>query len=99
MYINRGDQSGAPPTISNDPRVTRVGRVIRTLGIDELPQLVNVLCGDMSLSEVLSYIPLYEAGTQWDRIIDSRASAWFYSGILNILTGLVVGITVGKFLL
>jgi hypothetical protein len=99
MYINRGDQSGAQPTIYNDPRVTRVGRVIRTLGIDELPQLVNVLCGDMSLSEVLSYIPLYEAGTQWDRIIDSRASAWFYSGILNILTGLVVGITVGKFLL
>ncbi len=32
-----------------DPRVTRVGRVIRKLSIDELPQLVNVLAGDMSL--------------------------------------------------
>ena len=35
--------------LRSDPRVTRVGRVIRKLSIDELPQLVNVLKGDMSL--------------------------------------------------
>jgi Undecaprenyl-phosphate glucose phosphotransferase len=49
MYVDRCDQSGAQRTVANDPRVTRVGRVIRALSIDELPQLINVLSGDMSL--------------------------------------------------
>jgi lipopolysaccharide/colanic/teichoic acid biosynthesis glycosyltransferase len=44
----------------NDPRITRVGRIIRNLSIDELPQLVNILIGDMSLVGNRP-LPLYEA--------------------------------------
>ena len=35
--------------MENDPRVTRVGRIIRKYSIDELPQLFNILKGDMSV--------------------------------------------------
>ena len=46
--------------IPNDPRITRVGSFIRRTSIDELPQLVNVLLGDMSLVGNRP-LPLYEA--------------------------------------
>ena len=35
--------------ITNDPRITRVGRILRQTSLDELPQLINVLKGEMSL--------------------------------------------------
>nr|WP_233146911.1 sugar transferase [Paenibacillus selenitireducens] len=41
--------SGAMFKIKNDPRVTRIGRFIRKTSIDELPQFINVLLGEMSL--------------------------------------------------
>jgi polysaccharide biosynthesis protein PslA len=49
MHIDKGDLSGAERTVRDDPRVTRVGKFIRRFSIDELPQLFNVLQGEMSL--------------------------------------------------
>ncbi|MDI6827503.1 MAG: sugar transferase [Armatimonadota bacterium] len=47
MHLNEAD--GPIFKIKNDPRITKIGRIIRKTSIDELPQLVNVLKGDMSL--------------------------------------------------
>jgi lipopolysaccharide/colanic/teichoic acid biosynthesis glycosyltransferase len=41
-------QTGAVQAAADDPRVTRVGRLLRATAMDELPQLWNILCGDMS---------------------------------------------------
>jgi lipopolysaccharide/colanic/teichoic acid biosynthesis glycosyltransferase len=49
MRTDLGDQGGIAQTVRNDPRITRVGALIRKANVDELPQLLNVLKGDMSL--------------------------------------------------
>ena len=49
MYVDRQDISGSQRTVKDDPRITPIGRFIRRTSIDELPQLFNVLAGDMSI--------------------------------------------------
>jgi Undecaprenyl-phosphate glucose phosphotransferase len=49
MYVAQSDQLGAQLTRRNDPRITRLGRVLRRTSLDEVPQLFNVLRGEMSL--------------------------------------------------
>lgn len=49
MCVNAENTGSGQYSFKNDPRVTKVGRIIRALSIDELPQLVNILKGDMAL--------------------------------------------------
>lgn len=49
MSVNKIGQNGTQSAARDDKRITRVGKIIRSTSVDELPQLINVLRGDMSL--------------------------------------------------
>ncbi|WP_444644949.1 sugar transferase [Caproiciproducens sp. R1] len=61
--VQDADKIGPPLTVGDDPRVTKVGRFIRKLRLDEFSQLLNVLGGSMSLvgprPEVRKYVDVY----------------------------------------
>lgn len=74
MRVDAEDKTGPVWAGSNDNRVTRTGRIIRSIRVDELPQLINVLRGDMSfvgprperpffVSKLREVIPYYEMRT------------------------------------
>lgn len=58
MIVN-ADCSGAEWTTKNDPRITKIGKIIRKLHIDEIPQLWNVLKGEMTLVGPRPEIPSF----------------------------------------
>lgn len=49
MIVNAEKKGESRPATENDPRITKVGKIIRATRIDELPQIINILKGDMSV--------------------------------------------------
>jgi exopolysaccharide biosynthesis polyprenyl glycosylphosphotransferase len=79
------EASGALFKIRDDPRVTRVGRILRRLSLDEMPQILNVLRGEMSLVGPRP-LPLrdYELLEDWHRarylVLPGMTGLWQISG-------------------
>ncbi len=62
--VKGADRRGTAVTVKGDARITKVGKVLRDTRLDELPQLVNILTGDMSFvgtrPEVVKYVEKYQ---------------------------------------
>lgn len=74
-------------TTRNDPRITTVGRIIRKTHLDELPQLFNVLAGDMSLVGVRPDTPAQEADYSPDFWVERHRFRPGITGLAQVTLG------------
>ena len=89
MRMASGDASGVKQTVKNDPRITRVGSFLRKTSIDELPQLLNVLLGTMSIVGPRPHVPnMIAAGMRYEdfdkRYMDRCAVAPGITGLAQV---------------
>lgn len=86
MAVTRLDHDGHQSTARDDARVTRIGRFIRRTSIDELPQLINVVLGDMSIVGPRPHAIGSQAGDKLFWEVDDRY--WLRHALKPGLTGL-----------
>lgn len=67
--LEQNNSNGITFKMEHDPRITRVGKFIRKTSIDELPQLINILKGDMSVVGPRPFIPNEQALLPNDRLL------------------------------
>lgn len=92
MYVG-ADKKGLITVGGRDPRITKVGYFIRTYKLDELPQLFNVLIGDMSVvgprPEVRKYVDLYSAEQR--KVLNVRPGITDYASIEYVDENRILG--------
>ena len=77
------DSKGLKITVGKDPRITSIGHVLRSYKLDELPQLINIIKGDMSVvgprPETPNYVALYSINQK--RVLDVRPGLTDYASL------------------
>ena len=85
--LAKDECKGATFKMKNDPRITKIGHTIRKTSIDELPQLINILKGEMSIIGPRPFIPREQANLPDDRLLVTPGlSCYWQIGGKNSLT-------------